>query len=206
MAAGYSYLWYWHSLCPLWQQLVCWVVIGTGYFGVFQSAVDCCRFAFWPQRPRVQDLLGAVLMAPALVSYELFRLKYLNHLMCVNQLYEDTEGWHPILPEDLAGMPQWQRVLLQLVMATPLKFVASIGQWFRSLDGFDLKLYPAETRGWMWLSWALPLGFIGHTAPHIPWTEEAGQVHRVGWQDRCQPKLTIPGQGLDRGFLELEYV
>jgi hypothetical protein len=81
MAAGYTYLWYWHSLCPLWQQLACWVVIGTGYFGVFQSAVDCGRFAFWPQRPRLQDFLGAVLMAPALFSYELFRLKYLNHIM-----------------------------------------------------------------------------------------------------------------------------
>jgi len=86
---------------------------------------------------------------------------------CVNQLYEDTDGWHPILAADLADMPRWQRVLLQLVMATPLKFVASIGQWFRSLDGFDLKLYPVEARGWVWLSWALPLGFIGVSHPPV---------------------------------------
>lgn len=81
MAAGYAYLWYWHSICPWWQQLACWLVIGTGYFGVFQSAVDCAHFAFWPQRPAVQDVLGAALMAPALISYEVFRLKYFNHLM-----------------------------------------------------------------------------------------------------------------------------
>jgi fatty acid desaturase len=81
MAAGYAYLWFWHSICPLWQQLLCWVVIGTGYFGVFQTAVDCAHFAFWPQRPLMQDALGAVLMAPALMSYEVFRLKYFNHLM-----------------------------------------------------------------------------------------------------------------------------
>lgn len=81
MAAGYLYLWYWHSICPLWQQICCWIIIGTGYFGVFQSAVDCSHFAFWPSRPVVQDVLGAALMAPALISYEIWRLKYFNHLM-----------------------------------------------------------------------------------------------------------------------------
>jgi fatty acid desaturase len=81
MALGYSYLWFWHSICPLWQQMLAWTVIGTGYYGVFQTAVDCAHFAFWPERPWIQDVLGAVLMAPALISYELFRLKYFNHLM-----------------------------------------------------------------------------------------------------------------------------
>jgi fatty acid desaturase len=81
MALGYSYLWYWHSICPLWQQVLAWAVIGTGYYGVFQTAVDCAHFAFWPERPWIQDVLGAVLMAPSLISYELFRLKYFNHLM-----------------------------------------------------------------------------------------------------------------------------
>jgi fatty acid desaturase len=81
MALGYSYLWFWHSITPLWQQLLAWVVIGTGYYGVFQTAVDCAHFAFWPERPLIQDVLGAVLMAPSLISYELFRLKYFNHIM-----------------------------------------------------------------------------------------------------------------------------
>jgi len=81
MALGYSYLWFWHAICPLWQQVLAWVVVGTGYYGVFQTAVDCAHFAFWPERPLIQDVLGAVLMAPALMSYELFRLKYFNHIM-----------------------------------------------------------------------------------------------------------------------------
>lgn len=81
MAAGYCYLWYWHSICPWWQVAAAAVVIGTGYFGAWRTAVDCARFAFWPARPALQDALGAVLMAPALMSYEVFRLKYLNHLM-----------------------------------------------------------------------------------------------------------------------------
>lgn len=81
MAAGYSYLAYWHTICPLWQQLLAWVVIGTGYYGAFQTAVDCAHFVFWPERPLIQDVLGALLMAPALISYELYRLKYFNHIM-----------------------------------------------------------------------------------------------------------------------------
>lgn len=81
MAVGYSYLWYWHSICPLWQQLLAWVVVGTGYYGVFQTAVDCAHFAFWPERPLIQDVVGAMLMAPSLMSYEIFRLKYFNHIM-----------------------------------------------------------------------------------------------------------------------------
>jgi hypothetical protein len=49
VAAGCAWQAYMHSICPLWQQLVCWVAVGTGYFSIFQGAVDCARFAFWPQ-------------------------------------------------------------------------------------------------------------------------------------------------------------
>ena len=81
MALGYSHLVYWHSICPLWQQLLAWVVVGTGYYGVWQTALDCAHFAFWPERPLVQDVVGALLMAPALMSYAVVRLKYFNHIM-----------------------------------------------------------------------------------------------------------------------------
>lgn len=84
---------------------------------------------------------------------------------CTNQLYEDTDAWHPLLPSDIADLPPWRRTLLQLLSATPLKFFSSIGQWFRSLEGLDLKLHPPETRPWVWLSYALPLGFIGAMWP-----------------------------------------
>jgi hypothetical protein len=52
-------------------------------------------------------------------------------------------------------------------MATPLKFFASIGQWAQTLEGFDLKLHPKQTRFWVWLSWALPLGFVGAVWPAL---------------------------------------
>jgi hypothetical protein len=58
--SGYSYLVFWHSICPLWQQVLAWAVIGTGYFGVFQTAVDCAHFAFWPTRPLLQVCLFGV--------------------------------------------------------------------------------------------------------------------------------------------------
>lgn len=86
---------------------------------------------------------------------------------CTNQLYEDLDGWHPLLPQDLAAMPAWQATLTALCMATPLKFFASIGRWARTLEGFDLKLHPKQTRFWVWLSWALPLGFIGVVWPAL---------------------------------------
>ena len=38
-----------HSICPLWQKLLCWIAVGTGYFGIFNAAADCAQFAFWPE-------------------------------------------------------------------------------------------------------------------------------------------------------------
>jgi hypothetical protein len=113
-----------HSICPLWQQLACWVAVGTGYFSIFQAAADCARFAFWPQvratapcraapalpspsscsptpacahgrpdpatglhlqthpqEPLAQDIIGATLMAPALIPYEGWRLQQFNHML-----------------------------------------------------------------------------------------------------------------------------
>lgn len=49
VAAGCAWQAYMHAVCPMWQQVVCWLAVGTGYFGLFQAAVDCAHFAFWPQ-------------------------------------------------------------------------------------------------------------------------------------------------------------
>lgn len=84
---------------------------------------------------------------------------------CTNQLYEDTDAWQPLLPADLAGLPAWRGALLRLVMATPLKFFASVGQWLRSLEGFDLRLHPEDARGWVLASWLPPLAFAGLAWP-----------------------------------------
>jgi hypothetical protein len=44
------------------------------------------------------------------------------------------------------------------------------------LEGFDLKLHPKEARPWVWLSYALPLGFVGVVWPAMV---AAGGV--AGW-------------------------
>lgn len=80
MAVGASWLWYNHSICPLWQRALCWLLLGTGYFGVFQTACDCARFAFLQGSQRAADALGSLLMAPSLFSYETWRLKWFNHI------------------------------------------------------------------------------------------------------------------------------
>jgi fatty acid desaturase len=49
IAVGCAWQAYMHSICPLWQKLLCWLAVGTGYFGAFQAAADCAHFAFWPQ-------------------------------------------------------------------------------------------------------------------------------------------------------------
>eukprot|EP00877_Chromochloris_zofingiensis_P007039 jgi/Chrzof1/2589/Cz11g21120.t1_FAD6B[v5.2] len=165
MAAGYWYLWYMHSICPVWQQLLCWLVIGTGYFGVFQTATDCAHFAFHPEEPLFQDVLGATLMAPSLFSFETWRLKYFNHLLYCNMLEEDTDAWHPIRTSDLLQMHPIQQALTRLILGTPLKLFASIGKWLRSWDGFDLKLYRDDSKRWILLSWAVPFAFMGTVWP-----------------------------------------
>lgn len=54
MAAGYGWMWYMHSITPLWQQLLCWLAVGTGYVGLFQVAHECGRNAFLPNNPVTQ--------------------------------------------------------------------------------------------------------------------------------------------------------
>ena len=81
IAAGCAWQAYMHSICPLWQRMICWLAIGTGYFGAFQAAADAARFLLLPARPLLQDVVGALLMAPALVPFEGWRLQHFNHLL-----------------------------------------------------------------------------------------------------------------------------
>lgn len=60
MAAGYGWMCYWHGIVPLWQQLFCWLAIGTGYTGLFTIAHECARGTFLPQFPDTQVGVGCV--------------------------------------------------------------------------------------------------------------------------------------------------
>ncbi|KAF5829680.1 hypothetical protein DUNSADRAFT_15655 [Dunaliella salina] len=54
MSLGYGWLWYMHSIIPVWQQLICWLTIGTGYAGLFNLAHECARGSFLPNNPSCQ--------------------------------------------------------------------------------------------------------------------------------------------------------
>ncbi|GBG00516.1 omega-6 fatty acid desaturase [Raphidocelis subcapitata] len=180
IAAGCWWQAYMHSICPAWQQVLCWLAIGTGYFGAFQSAVDCARFCFWPQRPLVQDVIGAALMAPALVPYEGWRLQQFNHLLRPNMLWQDSPLWHPLTAPDLAPLPAWRRALLRLANATPLRFLArGLAGWAASWDGLDLRRHPPAARPWVVLSWAVPAGFAALVLPAL--LAGGGLERLVGW-------------------------
>jgi hypothetical protein len=67
-------------------------------------------------------------------------------------------------------MPAWQALAVRVVMATPLKLLASIGSWVRSWEGLDLKLYPvgscSAAAGLRWVCW-LALGVPRPIADHM---------------------------------------
>lgn len=172
MAAGYGWLWYWHSICPLWQQLLCAIVIGTAYTGLFKVATECARFSFLPQAPVLQDSLGALIMAPSLYAIHSWRLGHLHHLLHMNMLWEDTWGWHPLTKVQLAGAilegRKWTRAAWRVLLATPLKMLlGSLGHWLRHWDGCDLRRFEPNSRLAITISWAVPLLFAGFGLPAI---------------------------------------
>ncbi|PNH00494.1 Omega-6 fatty acid desaturase, chloroplastic, partial [Tetrabaena socialis] len=85
MAAGYAWMWYWHSICPVWQQAVAGVLIGTAYAGLFKVAHECARYNFQPLSAELQDLVGSLLMAPSLYAFIPWRLQTLHHTKHLNQ-------------------------------------------------------------------------------------------------------------------------
>ncbi|GLI60987.1 hypothetical protein VaNZ11_003244 [Volvox africanus] len=171
MAAGYGWLWYMHSICPAWQQLACAALIGTAYTGLFKVAHECACFRFLPESPRLQDVLGLVLMLPSLYPFTSWRLHYMHHLAHLNMLWEDTFGWHPFTKLQLATEvllgDRWRLALRRLVLTTPLKLFASIGHWLRSFDGLDLKRFHQETYWAVLAGWAGPILFVGFGVPAI---------------------------------------
>ncbi|GLC38206.1 hypothetical protein PLESTB_001087900 [Pleodorina starrii] len=177
MAAGYAWLWYMHSICPAWQTAAAAFLIGTAYTGLFKVAHECARFAFLPQSPGLQDALGLLLMLPSLYPYTSWRLRYMHHLAHLNELWEDTFGWHPYtklqLATEVLAEQRWLVRLRALALCTPLKLLGSIGHWLKCFDGLDLKRFHPETHGSVLAGWAGPVCFLGVAVPAI--------VATAGW-------------------------
>ncbi|KAG2430082.1 hypothetical protein HXX76_010181 [Chlamydomonas incerta] len=174
MAAGYGWLWYMHSIAPVWQQALCAALIGTGYAGLFKVAHECAMLRFMPQMPGLQAALGTLLMAPSLYSLPSWRLHHLHHLLHTNMLWEDVWGWHPLTKVELAeemvrsgGSGGGALAAARLVLTTPLKLFASIGHWLRSWDGLDLRHFHPGSYVEVLSGWAAPLAFAGLALPAI---------------------------------------
>ena len=93
MAAGYAWMWYMHSIIPGWQQAACWLLVGTGYFGIFTLGHEAARLALLPGNTGLQTAIGSVLMAPSLYSLEAWRVGVMVHYNQVSHRHSE-----PVLP------------------------------------------------------------------------------------------------------------
>ncbi|KXZ46747.1 hypothetical protein GPECTOR_41g712 [Gonium pectorale] len=171
MAAGYGWLWYWHSICPGWQVALCGCLIGTAYAGLFKVAHECARLAFVPHAPELQNALGMLLMLPSLYSFPVWRLGTLHHMLHTNMLWKDHWGWHPLtkleLAMDLLEGRGLRVACLRAVMASPLKLLASIGHWVRHWEALDLRRFHPGSYVGVLAGWAAPALFAGLVFPAI---------------------------------------
>ncbi len=168
MAAAYAWMGFMHGLIPGWQQAICWLMIGTGYFGVFTIAHEAARLSLLPDKPELQTVIGTLLMAPSLYSFESWRVAVLRHVNLPNMMGEDA-GWQPLTKRQLARTTPSSagRAWARLVSTTPLKLLGSILHWLASFGGLDLKRYYEPMRVLMIASWSVPFWFMGLVWPAI---------------------------------------
>nr|ANF04698.1 omega-6 fatty acid desaturase [Chlamydomonas sp. ICE-L] len=159
MVSAYAWMWFMHSIIPVWQLVICWIAIGTGYTGLFTLAHDAARGALTPSAPRLQEFLGSLIMAPSLYSFQAWRLRFISHIIFPNVLGLDDSAWQPVTVEALAGMGSRARQLARLIATTPLRLLGSLGHCLHSFGGFDLKEYTPDSRADILSSWAVPTVF-----------------------------------------------
>ncbi|GAX75554.1 hypothetical protein CEUSTIGMA_g2997.t1 [Chlamydomonas eustigma] len=167
MTAGYFWMWYMHSIIPAWQQATCWIMIGTGYFGLFNVAHDAARMALLPDNLSLQSWIGSLIMAPSLYSLEAWRASLFVHYNMTNILREDEGAWRPITKKQLSTLGPMATAWARLISTTPLKLLGSIVHWIRSFDGLDLKQYYPPMRVPMIISWSIPFLFMGVAWPAL---------------------------------------
>jgi len=167
MCAGYAWMAFMHSIIPGWQQAACWVLIGTGYFGLFSVAHDAARMALLPDGHELQNVLGSLVMAPSLYSLEAWRVSLLVHYAQPNMLGEDSSGWQPLTKARLAAMSALERRWAWLASTTPLKLFGSVSHWLSSWGGFNLKKYYPPMRLTMLGSWSVPFWFMAIAWPAL---------------------------------------
>lgn len=180
MLLGYSWLWYMNASVAGLQQAACWILIGTGYFGVFNIASDAARGALLPPNERgepysTQNLIATILMAPSLYSFEAWRLSLLAHFKETNVIPAKEAGadfiagsWQPLTKGRLAAMGERARTAARLVASwVPIlrPVIYSISNWLSSWGGLDLKGYYGPMRTSVFLSWAVPVVLVSLSLP-----------------------------------------
>jgi len=178
IAAGYAWMWHMRLLLPAWQAVLCWLAIGTAYFGLFQGVGgDAARGALLASRPRLRDALGALVMAPALWSFASWRARWWCFVRQPNLLVDAYDEWwmdgstrsgatapfhvRPLTLRRLESFHPLHRRLHRLVRATPLRFFGpSLASWFRSWDALNLRRWDAADRLPALFSWTVPMAFV----------------------------------------------
>lgn len=164
--AGEWLLWT-QALGPL-ANVLLWAMVGTAYTGLFAVAINCCQGSLFPDNLVISDVLGATLMAPALVSYQSWRVAHFSELLQVNMLQRDYFNGRPFTVEELQQMPAWRLRLVKLFCTTPFKLLGSIVKWVQFLKEYDLRPYSRfETKLTFLISWGVPLAFIAVVWPAI---------------------------------------
>lgn len=167
MAVGYGALWWGHSYAPIWQQLLAWIAIGTGYTGIFTVAHTASHYALMADADPTQDIIGSLLMAPALVAFNPWRDRFLGHIATPNMLQHDPASWQPVTVEQVEAAGPLLRMWLRLCCTTPLKLLGSVAHWCTSWGNMDLKAYQPLDRRSALLSWAAPMLFMGFAWPSM---------------------------------------
>jgi hypothetical protein len=82
-------------------------------------------------------------------------------------LGEDTDVWQPLTLAELGAAGAGAALRARLLLGTPLKLLASIGAWWSSWGGADLKPLVPASRKWALLSASLPLAFAAVAFPAL---------------------------------------
>jgi hypothetical protein len=185
IAAAYAWMWHMRTLLPWWQASLCWLAIGTAYFGLFQGVGgDAARGALLPLRPRLRDALGALVMAPALWSFESWKARWWAFVRRPALLVDSADDWQvgaaarsaaqtpfalaPLTLNRLETFHPVHRQLHRALRATPLRFFyPSLVAWFRSWDALNLRRWDAAARLAALRGWLAPMAFVALAWPSM---------------------------------------
>lgn len=150
-----------------WLQIPLWVLIGTGYLGLYSVACSCASYSCLPDSPRLEAVIAAVVLVPLLYPASSFRQAYLNDLASVNMMTREGPGFTPVTTSAYQQMSPLQQSWTRAVLTTPLKFLITAGHVVRYFESLDLRGYEVPSRPLALLDWSIPLAVAALTWPSL---------------------------------------